>query len=216
MPNRKMVKTSKYQQIAVGVAQRIVSGEYKVGERIKSRSTLASMFGVSPETTRKALNILADLNIVSIKHGSGAIVLSKEKAQDFLDNFEMTNSLVTQKDRILEKMDQQELMLKELRGMVSIYLDQTKRVQKKYPLEPYGLKLTSDSDLLGKQLTEIRVWHHTGAVIVGIERNEDLLIAPSPYQTLEKDDLIYFVGEEKSYTRMKNLFNLHEKQKSAK
>ena len=39
MPNRKMVKTSKYQQIAVGVAQRIVSGEYKVVERIKSRST---------------------------------------------------------------------------------------------------------------------------------------------------------------------------------
>lgn len=151
MPNRKMVKTSKYQQIAVGIAQRIAIGEYKVGERIKSRSTLASMFGVSPETTRKALNILADLNIVSVKHGSGAIVLSKEKAQDFLDNFEMTNSLVTQKDRILEKMDQQELMLKELRGMVSIYLDQTKRVQKKYPLEPYGLKLTSDSDLLGKQ-----------------------------------------------------------------
>src|SRR5574344_843290 len=216
MPNRKMVKTSKYQQIAVGVAQRIVSGEYKVGERIKSRSTLASMFAVSPETTRKALNILADLNIVSVKHGSGAIVLSKEKAQDFLDNFEMTNSLVTQKDRILEKLDQQELMLKELRGMVSIYLDQTKRVQKKYPLEPYGLKLTSDSDLLGKQLTEIRVWHYTGAVIVGIERNEDLLIAPSPYQTLEKDDLIYFVGEEESYTRVKNLFNLNEKQKSAK
>lgn len=216
MPNRKIVKTSKYQQIAVGVAQRIVSGEYEVGERIKSRSTLASMFGVSPETTRKALNILADMNIVSVKHGSGAIVLSKEKAQDFLDNFELTNSLVTQKDRILEKMDQQELMLKELRGMVSIYLDQTKRVQKKYPLEPYGLKLTSDSDLLGKQLTEIRVWHYTGAVIVGIERNEDLLIAPSPYQTLEKDDLIYFVGEEESYTRVKNLFNLHEKQKSAK
>ncbi|MGQ7341281.1 TrkA C-terminal domain-containing protein [Streptococcus suis] len=216
MPNRKMVKTSKYQQIAVGVAQRIVSGEYEVGERIKSRSTLASMFGVSPETTRKALNILADMNIVSVKHGSGAIVLSKEKAQDFLDNFELTNSLVTQKDRILEKMDQQELMLKELRGMVSIYLDQTKRVQKKYPLEPYGLKLTSDSDLLGKQLTEIRVWHYTGAVIVGIERNEDLLIAPSPYQTLEKDDLIYFVGEEETYTRVKNLFNLHEKQKSAK
>ncbi|WP_313468906.1 TrkA C-terminal domain-containing protein [Streptococcus parasuis] len=216
MPNRKMVKTSKYQQIAVGVAQRIVSGEYEVGERIKSRSTLASMFGVSPETTRKALNILADMNIVSVKHGSGAIVLSKEKAQDFLDNFELTNSLVTQKDRILEKMDQQELMLKELRGMVSIYLDQTKRVQKKYPLEPYGLKLTSDSDLLGKQLTEIRVWHRTGAVIVGIERNEDLLIAPSPYQTLEKDDLIYFVGEEETYTRVKNLFNLHEKQKSAK
>ena len=208
MPNRKIVKASKYQQIAVGVAQRIVSGEYEVGERIKSRSTLASMFGVSPETTRKALNILADLHIVSVKHGSGAIVLSKEKAHDFIDNFEMTSSLNSQKDRILEKMDQQENMLKELRGLVSVYLDQTKRVQKKYPLEPYGLKLTADCELLGKHLADARIWHHTGATIVGIERNEDLLISPSPYQTLEKNDLVYFVGEEQSYLRMKNLFGL--------
>lgn len=208
MPNRKIVKASKYQQIAVGVARRIVSGEYEVGERIKSRSTLASMFGVSPETTRKALNILADLHIVSVKHGSGAIVLSKEKAHDFIDNFEMTSSLNSQKDRILEKMDQQENMLKELRGLVSVYLDQTKRVQKKYPLEPYGLKLTADCELLGKQLADARIWHHTGAIIVGIERNEELLISPSPHQTLEKNDLVYFVGEEESYLRMKNLFGL--------
>lgn len=208
MPNRKMIKASKYQQIAVGVAQRIASGEYEVGERIKSRSTLSSMFGVSPETTRKALNILADLHIVSVKHGSGAIVLSKEKAIDFLENFEMTNSLDTQKDRILQKISDQEKDLQELKGLVSVYLDQTKRVQKKYPLEPYGLKLTADSELLGKTLAEAQVWHQTGAVIVGIERDDHLLISPSPYQTFEKNDLIYFVGEELSYSRMKNIFNL--------
>lgn len=208
MPNRKMIKASKYQQIAVGVAQRIASGEYEVGERIKSRSTLSSMFGVSPETTRKALNILADLHIVSVKHGSGAIVLSKEKAIDFLENFEMTNSLNTQKDRILQKISDQEKNLQELKGLVSVYLDQTKRVQKKYPLEPYGLKLTEDSEVLGKTLAELQVWHQTGAVVVGIERDEHLLISPSPYQTFEKNDLVYFVGEELSYSRMKHLFNL--------
>lgn len=92
------------------------------------------MFAVSPETTRKALNILADLHIVSVKHGSGAIVLSKQKAIDFLENFEMTNSLDAQKDRILHKINDQERDLKELKGLVSVYLDQTKRVQKKYPL----------------------------------------------------------------------------------
>jgi K+/H+ antiporter YhaU regulatory subunit KhtT len=209
MPNRKIIKASKYQQIAVGVAQRIASGEYEVGEGIKSRSTLASMFGVSPETTRKALNILADLHIVSVKHGSGAIVLSKEKAIDFLENFEMTSSLNNQKDRILQKISEQEKDLQELKNLVTVYLDQTKRVQKKYPLEPYGIKLTEDSELIGKSLAEAKVWHHTGAVIVGIERDEHLHISPSPYQTFEKNDLIYFVGEEASYSRMKNLFHLH-------
>lgn len=211
MPNRKIVKESKYRQIAVGIAQRIVNGEYEVGERIKSRSTLSSMFSVSPETSRKALNILADLNILSIKHGSGAIILSKEKANDFLENFNATSSLDTQKDQILQKIDDQEKVLKELKGLVSVYLDQTKRVQKKYPLEPYGLKLTEESEFLGKTLAEAQVWHHTGAVIVGIERDEHLLISPSPYQTFEKNDLIYFVGEEASYPQMKHFFNLDKK-----
>lgn len=76
-------------------------------------------------------------------------------------------------------------------------------------MEPYALKLTADSELLGKTLAEAKVWHHTGAVIVGIERDEHLLISPSPYQTFEANDLIYFVGEEASYTRMKNLLDLH-------
>lgn len=208
MPDRKMIKTSKYQQIALGVAQRIANGEYKVGEQLKSRSTLASMFGVSPETTRKALNILADLHIVSIKHGSGVIILSKEKANNFLEHFEKTSSLDSQKNKILQKISEQEKNLKELKGLVSIYLDQTKQIQNKYPFEPYGLKLTEDSDLLGKTLAEAQVWHKTGAVIVAIERDNHLLISPSPYQTFEKEDLIYFVGEDLSYLRMRNIFNL--------
>lgn len=208
MPDRKMIKTSKYQQIALGVAQRIANGEYKVGEQLKSRSTLASMFGVSPETTRKALNILADLHIVSIKHGSGVIILSKEKANNFLEHFEKTSSSDSQKNKILQKISEQEKNLKELKGLVSIYLDQTKQIQNKYPFEPYGLKLTEDSDLLGKTLAEAQVWHKTGAVIVAIERDNHLLISPSPYQTFEKEDLIYFVGEDLSYLRMRNIFNL--------
>ncbi len=166
------------------------------------------MFGVSPETTRKALNILADLHIVSIKHGSGVIILSKEKANNFLEHFEKTSSLDSQKNKILQKISEQEKNLKELKGLVSIYLDQTKQIQNKYPFEPHGLKLTEDSDLLGKTLAEAQVWHKTGAVIVAIERDNHLLISPSPYQTFEKEDLIYFVGEDLSYLRMRNIFNL--------
>lgn len=208
MPNRKIIKTSKFQQIAVEVAKKIAIGEYPVGEKIKSRSTLAASFGVSPETTRRALNILADLHIVNLKHGSGAVVTSKERAIEFLEDFEQTNDIETQKNRILKHIEQQEFELQELKGLVSVYLEQTKLVNKKYPLDPYGLKLTSDSDLIGKQLQEAQVWHKTGAIIVAIERKNELLLAPSPYQSFQKDDTIYFIGEEPSYARMANIFNI--------
>ncbi len=35
-------KSSKYQQVAVAVAKRIADGDYEVGEKLKSRSTVAS------------------------------------------------------------------------------------------------------------------------------------------------------------------------------
>ena len=208
MPNRKIVKTAKFQKIAVEVAKKIAIGEYPVGEKIKSRSTLASTFGVSPETTRRALNILADLHIVSLKHGSGAVVLSKEKAIEFVEEFDSTNDAETQKERILKKIEDQEKSLLELKGLVSVYLEQTKLVTKKYPLDPYGLRLTADSELIGMQIQEAQIWHKTGAVLVAIERNNELLLAPSPYQKLQKDDLIYFIGEESSYNRMADVFHL--------
>ena len=91
--HKKEITSSKYQKIALSVAERIASGEYEVGEKLKSRTTIASTFNVSPETARKGLNILADLKILTLKHGSGAIVLSKEKAIDFINQYESTHSL---------------------------------------------------------------------------------------------------------------------------
>lgn len=71
----------RYQQIAVDLAERIVENRYKVGEKIHARSTLASTYNASPETTRKAINVLVDLGIMEVRHGSGAFVASKEKAK---------------------------------------------------------------------------------------------------------------------------------------
>lgn len=56
-------KGARYQQVAVALARQIVEGKYAIGEKIKSRTTLSSNFNVSPETARKAINILVDLDI---------------------------------------------------------------------------------------------------------------------------------------------------------
>ncbi|MDQ8821485.1 GntR family transcriptional regulator, partial [Streptococcus ruminantium] len=81
-----------------------------------------------------------------------ATILSKERAIEFLDDFESTNDIETQKNNILEQIKEQERHLKKLSGLVSIYLEQTKLVNKKYPLDPYGLRLSADSEFIGMQL----------------------------------------------------------------
>ena len=156
MPNRKIIKTSKFQKIVVEVAKKIAVGDYPVGSSIKGRSTLAATFGVSSETIRRAMNILADLHIVSLKQGVGVIILSKEKAIEFLDDFESTNDIETQKSRILGHIKNQEEQLKTLAGLVSVYLEQTKLVNKKYPLDPYGIRLSEDSEFIGSSFLMLK------------------------------------------------------------
>lgn len=133
------VRSSKYQQVAVAVAKRIADGAYEVGDKLKSRSTLASTFNVSPETARKGLNILADMQIVSLKHGSGAIVLSKEKAEEFLNNYEATHSIAVIKHKIRENIKKQVDELEDLSDLVDEYLLQSQSVSRKYPFTPFSI-----------------------------------------------------------------------------
>ena len=48
-------KASAYARIALDIAQRISRGELKENTRIYGRSIMASEYGVSPETIRRAL-----------------------------------------------------------------------------------------------------------------------------------------------------------------
>ena len=57
-----------YQQIATDIASKIASGHYQVGEKIYARSVLASQYGVSAETARRAIAILADVDIVAVSY----------------------------------------------------------------------------------------------------------------------------------------------------
>lgn len=206
--NKSEVTTSKYQKIAVSVAQRIASGEYEVGEKLKSRTTIASTFNVSPETARKGLNILADLNILTLKHGSGAIVLSKEKAIEFINQYESTHSIAVIKEKIRQNIRHQQEGMEELSSLVNDFLMQSQNISKQFPLAPYEIIVNKDTDHFGKSIGVLNLWHQTGATVVAIEHEGQFLISPGPYAVIEKGDHIYFVGDESVYSGMKNFFNL--------
>ncbi len=70
--------------IAMDLAERIASGEYKEGQKISGRSTLSGLYNVSPETVRRALSLLQESGVVSVLPGTGVIVNSVKSAQDYL------------------------------------------------------------------------------------------------------------------------------------
>ena len=100
------VSGPRYQQVAVDIAAKIASRQYQVGERIYARSLLSSAYAVSPETARRAVGVLADLGIVKANRGSGVEILSWERANQFLRQYEDVETLSGRRRKTLDHLSQ--------------------------------------------------------------------------------------------------------------
>ncbi len=65
-----------YRQIKALIVQALVAGEWRPGQAIPSEQELASRFGVSQGTVRKAIDEMAAENMVVRKQGKGTFVAS--------------------------------------------------------------------------------------------------------------------------------------------
>lgn len=70
-----------YLQISEWLENEIISGRFKVHEKVYSQYQLADMFNINPATAAKGLNVLADEGILYKKRGLGMFVAegAKEK-----------------------------------------------------------------------------------------------------------------------------------------
>ncbi|MGG5314341.1 GntR family transcriptional regulator [Enterococcus sp. AZ072] len=204
--DKKHVRLPRYQQVAVEIAERIADQRYGVGQKIHARSTLASNFNVSPETARKAINVLVDLEIMEVRHGSGAYVLSREKAQAYLEKYKDVQSIQEIKKEILDSVEQQKQELENFSHLLDQLVSQTKRVHNFAPFIPYELKLTEEAQHLNATVNELNLWHETGATIIAIQDEDELLLSPGPYAKLTNGCTLFFVSNELGFQRMQNLF----------
>ena len=110
MEKKLKIVTPVYQQIAADIASKIVSGHYRPNEKIYARSSLASQYGVSAETARRAICVLSDMDIVDTAKGSGVVIKSKENALRFVKQFENVQTVNDLKKEILESISRQKTL----------------------------------------------------------------------------------------------------------
>ena len=92
MPNSSTLKPI-YQKIAIDIANRIVSGDLSIGDKLYGRSSLASQYNVSPETVRRSISLLSDMDIVKVTKGSGIVINSVDNCLKFIDKFKDIDSI---------------------------------------------------------------------------------------------------------------------------
>ncbi len=197
----------RYQQIAIEVATRIASGEYKVGDKIYARSSLASQYGVSAETARRAICVLSDLGIVSSEKGSGVTIKSRENAMNYIKQYEKRQTIDTIKEDILMSIKRQKSEMENLDNSLSELIAASEHFRSLNPFTPFQINITPKTKYINKNIAEIQFWQHTGATVIAIKRDGVLLVSPGPYLQLLDGDILYFVTQDDSPQRVKDFLH---------
>lgn len=193
-----------YQQIAIDIASRIANGEFQLGTRLSGRSTLAGQYNVSPETIRRAVSLLEDMKIVSVAHGSGIIVESVENSMEFINQFKEVDSISGIKNSINEILKQKEELDNKLKESLDRVLDYTVRFKTSNPFAPLEVEIPKESTLIDKAIGEVNFWQNTGATIIAVKREDELLLSPGPYLSFQSGDILVMVGDEDAYDRVRH------------
>ncbi len=204
MDKKTKVTSPRYQQIAIDIASKIIAKQYKVGERFYARSYIASQYGVSSETARRAICVLSDLEIVDTTKGSGVTIISYEKALKFVRQSEDIQTVNDLKRDILDSVERQSKEMQYFNDCITKLIEKTDRFRSYSPFTPYEIEITSDTPFINKTILEVNFWHNTFATIIAIKRDNALIMSPGPYAIFAQDDIIYFVGDENCLDRVKN------------
>ncbi|WP_316568232.1 TrkA C-terminal domain-containing protein [Neobacillus sp. YIM B06451] len=191
-----------YEQIAIDIANRIYNEKYKVGEKIHGRSTLASEYNVSPETVRKAIKILEDVEIVKSEKGAGVVISSRENALTYINRFSNLESVKDMEKKLRKIIGERERLDGELFETIEKIVDYSGKLRYTNPLVPFEIEINEDCPQIGKTISAMKFWQNTGGTIVGLKREGDIIISPGPYASIEAGDILLVIGNEHTYNRV--------------
>ena len=193
-PKDKEDKVAKYEKIALDIAFSIVNGEWKEGEIVTGRSTLSGKYSVSPETIRRSLALLEELQVINVIEKKGVLIKSKEAANNFIKEYRSKDRILSMREEIAKLMEQKKSIEDSVMEKLDSIIEQAMLLRNIGIIYPLELKIPEKSHLVGKSIGEVRFWNHTGATIIGINRSGHLYLSPGPKMKFYSNDIILYVG----------------------
>lgn len=188
-----------YMRIALDVAAKIESGDLKEHQKISGRSLLASEYAVSPETVRKALRILSNVQVVEVIEKSGVKVLSRDNAKLFLARFRNRQNELEMYARFRSLFEQcNDLNRQMMEVGTQIMESRVRPLTSEWAIPHYRLSVPSHWNRVGQNLSELKFWEQTGATVIAILRGTETILSPGPNAQLHAEDIIVFVGKPES------------------
>ncbi|WP_283675576.1 TrkA C-terminal domain-containing protein [Butyricicoccus sp. Marseille-Q5471] len=196
-----------YAQIALDIASRIAKGDLKENSKVYGRSIMSSEYGVSPETIRRAIKLLEDMEIVETKQNSGTIILSAENAKIYVAKFNEQNNARSMQKQLADYIVQQEGINRKIIDIVGSIVRINEKFSETNPFNNYEVVIPNNSGIIGHTLGELKFWQETRATVIAIRRGNKIILSPGPYVLFEAEDTIIFVGDISSIKAVTDFIN---------
>ena len=200
----KQTKTPNYIKIAVDIAHRIINNEFLEGEKITGRTTLVSIYNVSPETIRRSLALLKDMDVVTVNEKSGIIINNKNSAKEFLYKFKTKSDFTNLNNETFDLIKMRKEIDNKLEKNITSIIEFATQLRNVGSIIPFENIVKKDSVAVGKSIGELNFWHNTKATIIAVKRDGDLFLSPGPYFIINTDDIIVYVGDDSVLENVKN------------
>lgn len=185
--------TPVYLNIALDIAGQIAEGEYKEGQRFSGRSMMSSKYGVSPETIRRALGLLHEMDIVSIEPSSGVVVTSRARATEYAKRHSEAADMHRMKSELAELTSQRKELDLRIDKLINRLTDMSECLRRGSALQTYEFTITKNARIQGLSIAEVAFRRETGATILGIRRGDSISLSPSPDTILHAEDVLVVV-----------------------
>lgn len=203
-----MSKTNipRYTSIAIDIAHNILNDTYAIGEKIKGRSTLSGKYSVSPETIRKSVALLKEMDVVDVNEKSGIVIKSKDMAYLFIEKYNTQININLLHQKILELQKQKSEIELQINIHLNTILDYTLKYERTLipnttpdlsnRIDTIKLTLSENDFIIGKSISETQFFKHTHATIVSIIKNNERILSPGPFYVFQAQDILSIVCDE--------------------
>lgn len=189
------VKSPQYLQIALDIAFRIARGDLKENQKIYGRSAMAAEYGVSPETIRRAMKLLSDMQVVDVLPKSGIVVHSVDRAQQYIERFGKNADIRSLQGKLKKMISDHAELGQRIAEAASNIAKLEDKVSVAAPFRTYEVQIGKDAKVVGKNIGEMRFWQATGATVIAIRREGNIILSPGPYAQLCAGDIVIFIGD---------------------
>ena len=183
-------RTPIYAQVAFDMASKIASGEVAEGVRFTGRSLTSSRYGVSTETIRRAMWLLADMGVLEIRQNVGAVVKSRKRAADYVERARTDSDRAILSSHLRELVEQRDRLNQEIQETFQKIIDLEERFRSSDCLRTYEFILDTDSYAVGRDLAGLQFRQRTGGTVVALRREKSVTLSPGPDVELLEGDIL--------------------------